>query len=133
MRKVLAIVERGRKWGHLSGPFFYVEGQTGNEVPSGGRAHDANLYFECVMPPLAKPRAYFNDNIINGNSDKLKGNILIYQNDANPSLEEQSVIIPIEKDCLRLIGYNGLGCLLSYKAQKLVRSNATFDVGIGYR
>ena len=100
--KLLANVEAHRKYNHLGGPFFYIKGQNGTEVPSGGKNHPVSLSFSCELPTIKKPRAEINRLINSGDLATLRGHAVIYLNDVSPDLIEQAIIVPDELACLTL-------------------------------
>lgn len=127
-RKILARVQRGREWTYLGGPFFFVGGQTGTEVPSGGSFHDANLYFECKLEEFKKTRSHINGMIIRQSFEELRGKVLVYENDADNSKVEQAVIMPVQEACLRLIKYEEINSNKIIKEINFENKNIYIDV-----
>ena len=101
-RRINANIEAYRAYNHRSGPFFYVEGQDGTEVPSGGERNEIDLYFECTLPEVDLGRAEVVRAIESGNYDHLRGKVVIGRNDISKTVE-QAIIIPDARECLSLL------------------------------
>ncbi|MBO9579654.1 MAG: hypothetical protein J7498_02035 [Sphingobium sp.] len=102
-RRINANVEMGRCYGVNSGPFFFLAGQEGSEVPSGGERHEIDLFFECTLPstePLS--RAEINRALATGHYENLRGHVVLGTG-IRPGVVEQAIIIPDERACLTLI------------------------------
>jgi hypothetical protein len=133
-RRVLSRVVDG-KYNYLSGPFFYVAGQNGTEVITGGKDAKVWLSFECALPSYIENRSRINqiENTgsieidIPGKSTKrlitlsaLRGNIVQYKNDVSGAIE-QATIIPKQTKCLKLVAAKapmGIGRILLFLAGK---------------
>ena len=114
-------------------PFFFVDGQDGEEVPSGGHPHAVNMYFECSLDVVRGLRGDMNRQLDADGRDGLRGNLLLQHHDYRQELLQQAVIVPDEPGCLRLVGLAGAGPASRLRAWSHVRAGTPFDVGIGFR
>jgi hypothetical protein len=101
-RRINAEVEKGRPYGVFSGPFFYVDGQTGREFSGGGKRHEVDLFFECQLPAITLYRADVTRAISTNCYGSLRGHIVIGMG-LQWGVVEQAIIIPDERGCLTLI------------------------------
>ena len=132
-RCVRAIVDRSVGWLFVNGPFFFVDGHDGGEVPNGGRPHAIDMYFECSLEAVHGLRGDMNQRLNGDGRDSLRGKLLLQHHDYRQELLQQAVIVPDEPGCLRLVRLRGAGSALKLRAWSHKRRRTTFDVGIGSR
>lgn len=101
-QKINSKKEESGVYGVNSGPFFYVEGHEGRELPSGGELRECNLFFECILPIIILSRPKITRALANFRYENLRGHIVIGMG-LQWGVIEQAIIVPNERRCLTLI------------------------------
>jgi len=158
-RCVRAPVQKGQKYGlTLShGPYFFVEDMPVDEVITGGKDGNANLYFDCDLPSKNVLSTTLATALRPGDDGKAKKDRALYEGklllcyrwqESNGDYRQfrEAVILPFEgekellPDCLRLTKYEPEALFrsapllkrkkLKEEADRIIAAREPFSVGI---